>query len=359
MTTIVGLGRPELASLLTPLGLDTARIVRELWTGLYARGAANLEQIRLNKAVRAKLAAVVSLDRPKIVREQISSDGTRKWLIELADKNLVETVYIPEEGRGAVCVSSQVGCTMRCSFCHTGTQPLVRNLTAAEIASQVLLARDRLGDFEGGKRGSLVGSVVLMGMGEPLANYDAVVSAIAVMSDTDGLAISKRRITLSTSGLVPQIDRLGRECAVSLAISLHATNDRLRDELVPINTRFKLEELMAACRRYPSTNARRILFEYVMLDGVNDSEAEARELVRLLEGVNAKVNLIPFNPWPGSRYGTSTPERIEAFARVLVNAGFPSPVRTPRGRDIAAACGQLKSASIRAKKTSAALRADG
>ncbi|MEZ0312166.1 MAG: 23S rRNA (adenine(2503)-C(2))-methyltransferase RlmN [Myxococcota bacterium] len=356
--TIAGLGRAELEALLAPLEVDTPRVLRELWTGLYARGATSLEQLPLNKKVREKLAGAVSLERPEIVREQISNDGTRKWLLKLADGNLVETVYIPEEGRGAVCVSSQVGCTMRCSFCHTGTQPLVRNLTAAEIAAQVLLARDRLGDFEGGKRGNLVGSVVLMGMGEPLANYDAVVSAIATMSDSDGLAISRRRITLSTSGLVPQIERLGREHPVSLAISLHATNDALRDELVPINTRYNLERLIEACRGYPASNARRILFEYVMLDGVNDSDAEAQALVKLLAGLHAKVNLIPFNPWPGSRYGTSKPERIEAFSRILVEAGFPSPVRTPRGRDIAAACGQLKSDSVRAKKAPTSLRAD-
>ncbi len=355
---IVGLGRDELRAVLAPLELDTPRVFRALWTGLYARGATSIEQLGLGKKVCEKLAGAVSLARPEMVREQVSSDGTRKWLLKLADGNLVETVYIPEEGRGAVCVSSQVGCTMRCSFCHTGTQPLVRNLTAAEIAAQVVLARDRLGDFVGGKRGNLVGSVVLMGMGEPLANFDAVVSAIAVMSDADGLAISRRRITLSTSGLVPQIDRLGSECPVSLAISLHATNDALRNELVPINTRFNLATLIDACRRYPATNARRILFEYVMLDGVNDSDAEARALVKLLAGLHAKVNLIPFNPWPGSRYGTSKPERIEAFARILVEAGYPSPVRTPRGRDIAAACGQLKSDSTRPQKAPRSLHAD-
>ncbi len=355
--SIVGLGRRELEALLEPLEIDTPRVLRELWTGLYARGATTLEELALNKALRGKLEPTISLARPEIVREQISSDGTRKWLIKLADGNLVETVYIPEEGRGAVCVSSQVGCTMRCSFCHTGTQPLVRNLTAAEIVAQVVIARDRLDDFRR-QRPQAVGSVVLMGMGEPLANYDAVVSAITTMSSTDGLAISKRRITLSTSGLVPQIDRLGREYPVSLAISLHATNDALRNELVPINTRFNLEELLAACRRYPANNARRILFEYVMLDGVNDSDDDARTLVNLLAGIPAKVNLIPFNPWPGSRYGTSKPERVKAFARIVVAAGYSSPVRAPRGRDISAACGQLKSESVRHKKAPTSLPAD-
>jgi 23S rRNA (adenine2503-C2)-methyltransferase len=308
------------------------------------------------------------LDRPEIVTEQVSSDGTRKWLFRFRDPanpNMppveVETVYIPETDRGTLCVSSQVGCTLTCSFCHTGTQTLVRNLTAGEILGQVLMARERLGDFPGGSRPTdglvpsgetrAITNIVMMGMGEPLYNYDNVKQALLIASDEAGISLSKRRITLSTSGVVPKIGPTGSEIGVMLAISLHAVRDDLRDILVPINKKWPLKELLQACRDYPGlSNARRITFEYVMLRDINDSDADARELVRLLAGIPAKINLIPFNPWPGSNYECSTSSRIEKFADIVNRAGYASPVRTPRGRDIFAACGQLKSETERLSK---------
>ncbi|MBC7792178.1 MAG: 23S rRNA (adenine(2503)-C(2))-methyltransferase RlmN [Clostridia bacterium] len=345
--SLVGLPRRELAHRLADLGVDADRAVPELWRAIYTAGAKDLTETRLSKSIRSRLSGHVDLSRPEIVRDQTSTDGTRKWLIRLFDGELVETVYIPEEDRGAVCVSSQVGCTMKCSFCHTGTQPIVRNLTAQEIAAQVVLARDALGDYQPGRAGTQASSVVLMGMGEPLLNYDNVLSAIAVMSDSSGLAISKRKITLSTSGVVPMIDRLGQDAHVGLAISLHATTDALRNELVPVNAKWNIATLLAACSRYPQTNSRRILFEYVMLDGVNDSRDDAERLTTLLAPIMAKVNLIPFNPWPGTRFASSSNERIEAFHARLKEEGIHTPIRWPRGRDIDAACGQLKSASTR------------
>jgi 23S rRNA (adenine2503-C2)-methyltransferase len=304
------------------------------------------------------------LDRPEIAAEQVSVDGTRKWLLRLPilgnEKRApeIETVYIPEADRGTLCISSQVGCTLTCSFCHTGTQRLVRNLEPEEIVGQVLLARDRIGDWPAAappQDGGLVPAgerkitnVVLMGMGEPLYNFDNVRDAMAVVADGDGLAISRRRITLSTSGVVPEIPRWGEEAGTMLAISLHAVRDELRDKLVPINRRYPITELMAACRAYPGlSNAKRITFEYVMLKGVNDSLADAKALIRLLAGIPAKINLIPFNPWPGSSHECSDWEQIERFAEVVNRAGYASPVRTPRGRDIMAACGQLKSESLK------------
>ena len=296
-----------------------------------------------------------------MVEEQISSDGTRKWLLRLApvdahDKGAeIECVYIPESDRGTLCVSSQVGCTLNCTFCHTGTQRLVRNLTTQEIVGQLIVARQRLGDFPGRERPTdglvpsgegvrAVSNIVFMGMGEPLYNLENVEAAVEVMADGDGLSLSKRRITVSTSGVVPQIERLGAECGPMLAISLHAVRDDLRNELVPLNKKYPIRELLQACRDYPgASNARRITFEYVMLKGVNDSPAEAKELVRLLKGIPAKINLIPFNPWPGAPYECSDWETIERFSDIVFNAGYASPVRTPRGRDIFAACGQLKS----------------
>jgi 23S rRNA (adenine2503-C2)-methyltransferase len=323
----------------------------------------------IGKPTRQLLAESFTIDRPEIVSEQVSVDGTRKWLFRYRDPTSpamppveIETVYIPEEDRGTLCVSSQVGCTLTCSFCHTGTQRLVRNLTAGEILGQVLMARERLGDFPGGTRpadGGLVPSgetraitnVVMMGMGEPLYNYDNVKQALLIASDGDGISLSKRRITLSTSGVVPQIEPTGREVGVMLAISLHAVRDELRDELVPINRKWPLKELLEACRTYPGlSNARRITFEYVMLKGINDSDADARELVRLLANIPAKINLIPFNPWPGSGYECSSSSRIEQFADIVNRAGYASPVRTPRGRDIFAACGQLRSETERLRK---------
>jgi 23S rRNA (adenine2503-C2)-methyltransferase len=318
----------------------------------------------VSKELRSRLARAYSLVRPEIVSEQVSVDGTRKWLLRLDKRGHevrspeIETVYIPEADRGTLCISSQVGCTLTCSFCHTGTQRLVRNLEAEEIVGQILLARDRIGDWPGAaapQDGGLVPegdrkitNVVLMGMGEPLYNFDNVKAAMAIASDGDGLAISKRRITLSTSGVVPEIPRWGEEVGTMLAISLHATRDELRDKLVPINRKYPIAELMAACRAYPGlSNARRITFEYVMLKDVNDSLDEARALVRLLAGIPAKINLIPFNPWPGTAHECSDWEQIERFAEVVNRAGYASPVRTPRGRDIMAACGQLRSESLK------------
>ncbi|MBI1383317.1 MAG: 23S rRNA (adenine(2503)-C(2))-methyltransferase RlmN [Rhizobiales bacterium] len=331
---------------------------------LYVHGATSFDQMtNISRPLRTALASQATLARPEIVAEQISNDGTRKWLLRLAGDGTsrrppeVETVYIPESDRGTLCISSQVGCTLTCSFCHTGTQRLVRNLTAGEILAQIFVARDRLGDWPGGVRPNdglvpeserAITNIVLMGMGEPLYNFDNVRDAMLRASDGDGLGISRRRITLSTSGVVPEIGRWGEEAGTMLAISLHAVRDALRDELVPINRKWPIAELLAACRDYPGlSNAKRITFEYVMLKDVNDSLADARELVRLLAGIPAKINLIPFNPWPGSPYECSSWEQIERFAEVVNRAGYASPVRTPRGRDIMAACGQLKSASER------------
>jgi 23S rRNA (adenine2503-C2)-methyltransferase len=318
----------------------------------------------VSKELRARLEASYTLARPEIVSEQVSVDGTRKWLLRLPRRGHearapeIETVYIPEADRGTLCISSQVGCTLTCSFCHTGTQRLVRNLEASEIVGQILLARDRIGDWPGASPptdGKLlpdserkITNIVLMGMGEPLYNFENVRDAMEIAADGEALSVSKRRITLSTSGVVPEIVRWGREAGTMLAISLHATRDALRDRLVPINKRYPIAELMAACRAYPGlSNARRITFEYVMLKGVNDSLADAKALVRLLAGIPAKINLIPFNPWPGTAYACSDWEAIERFADVVNRAGYASPVRTPRGRDILAACGQLRSESVR------------
>ncbi|GLI93405.1 dual-specificity RNA methyltransferase RlmN [Methylocystis echinoides] len=364
--SLTGMTRAEIADALRGLGLPEREIrmrVSQLWHWVYFRGARDFgEMLNVSKALRQTLAERFELRLPEIVEEQLSVDGTRKWLLRLApvdalDKGAeVECVYIPESDRGTLCVSSQVGCTLNCSFCHTGTQKLVRNLTTAEIVGQLLVARQRLGDFPDRERpddGGLVPSgegvraisnIVFMGMGEPLYNIDNVMAAIDVMADGDGLSLSKRRITVSTSGVVPQIERLGAECGPALAISLHSVRDALRNELVPLNRKYPIAELLQACRDYPgASNARRITFEYVMLKGVNDSPAEARELVRLLKGVPAKINLIPFNPWPGAPYECSDWETIERFSDIVFNAGYASPVRTPRGRDILAACGQLKS----------------
>jgi len=299
------------------------------------------------KETRAELATAFRLDRPEIVERQVSRDGTRKWLIRMAPGIEVETVYIPDVGRaGALCVSSQVGCTLNCTFCHTGTQALVRNLTAAEIVAQVQVARDDLGEWPSPKADRLLTNIVFMGMGEPLYNLDNVADAIDIISDGEGIAISRRRITVSTSGVLPELEPLGRRTQAGLAISLHATHDELRNVLVPINRKYPIDQLMAAIRAYPGlSNAKRVTFEYVMLKGVNDSPAEALALVRLLKGIPSKINLIPFNPWPGTDYVCSDWKTIEAFAAILNRAGYASPIRTPRGRDILAACGQLKSES--------------
>jgi 23S rRNA (adenine2503-C2)-methyltransferase len=366
--SLAGLTRARLKEALAAAGVPEKQLnmrVTQLWSWIYVRGIRRFEDMTdVSKDLRRQLDALYTLDRPEIVSEQISVDGTRKWLLRLAKLGHearppeIETVYIPESDRGTLCISSQVGCTLTCSFCHTGTQRLVRNLEAEEIVAQIMLARDRIGDWPGANGpddGRLLPSserkitnVVLMGMGEPLYNFDNVKAAMEVASDGDGLALSKRRITLSTSGVVPEIPRWGEEADTMLAISLHATNDALRDELVPINRKYPIAELMEACRNYPGlSNARRITFEYVMLKGVNDSLAEARALVKLLSGIPAKINLIPFNPWPNTRYECSEWETIERFAEVVNRAGYASPVRTPRGRDILAACGQLRSESLR------------
>jgi 23S rRNA (adenine2503-C2)-methyltransferase len=395
--SLVGMTRAALAEALSAVGVAPAQQkmrVQQIWHWLYIRGAQSFDEMTsVSKELRAALDARYTLARPEVVAEQISADGTRKWLLRLPGEtpgerpHEVECVYIPETDRGTLCLSSQVGCTLNCSFCHTGTQRLVRNLTAGEIVGQVMVARDRLGDWIGAipppkgegrppsaakaggvgfdstsaptPPGSLrsppspfgggirkISNVVMMGMGEPLYNFEAVRDAIGVIADGEGLSLSKRRVTLSTSGVVPMIERAGSEIGCMLAISLHAVRDELRDELVPLNRKYPIKQLLDACRNYPGvSNSRRITFEYVMLKGVNDSLADAKALVRLLKGIPAKINLIPFNPWPGTGYECSDWDQIEKFSEVVFNAGYASPVRTPRGRDILAACGQLKSAT--------------
>ncbi len=369
-TPLIGVLQADLAGKLADIDIperQTRMRASQIWHWLYVRGVSDFGAMaNISKDLRAKLDEVFTIDRPEITSEQVSGDGTRKWLMRFPSRGAgkpveVETVYIPEEGRGTLCVSSQVGCTLTCSFCHTGTQKLVRNLGADEILAQLLVARDRLGDFPAADTpqgaivpatGRKISNIVMMGMGEPLYNFDNVKDALLIAADGDGLSLSRRRITLSTSGVVPFIEKTGSEIGCMLAISLHAVNDELRDELVPINKKYPLAELLQACRDYPgANNARRITFEYVMLKGVNDSLADAKELVRLLKGIPAKINLIPFNPWPGSSYECSSWEQIEKFADFINDNGYASPIRTPRGRDILAACGQLKSESERLRKT--------
>ncbi len=358
---LLGLDRAGLTEKLVGLGVPERQSrmrVGQLWNWLYVRGATDFAAMtNIAKEFRGELYEHFTLARPAIVTEQVSADGTRKWLLRLDDGKEVETVYIPEEDRGTLCISSQVGCTLTCSFCHTGTQRLVRNLTPAEIVGQIMIARDRLGDWPGAvaddPRGipdtmRKITNVVLMGMGEPLYNFDHVRDACLIAADGEGLSVSKRRITLSTSGVVPEIPRWGEEAGTMLAISLHAVRDELRDQLVPINKRWPIKDLLNACRAYPGlSNAKRITFEYVMLKGVNDTLPDAKELVRLLAKIPAKINLIPFNPWPGASFECSDWEQIEKFGEVVNRAGYASPVRSPRGRDIMAACGQLKSTSVK------------
>src|SRR3954453_13025165 len=349
---LVGLGRPEIAGEMAVFGAEKFR-AGQLWHWIYHRGVTDFAAMtNLAKPFRERLAGNYELRRPAVATAQTSIDSTRKWLLRFDDGQEIETVHIPESERGTLCVSSQVGCTLTCTFCHTGTQRLVRNLTAAEIVAQVMIARDALGEWPSPQEDRQLTNIVLMGMGEPLYNYDNVAAALKIVMDPEGLAISRRKITLSTSGVVPVIARCGAELGVNLAISLHAVTDELRDTLVPLNKKYPIAELLDACRHYPgSSNARRITFEYVMLKGVNDCPAEAKELVRLLKGIPAKVNLIPFNPWPGAPFECSTDAAIAAFSDIVFNAGYSAPVRTPRGRDIAAACGQLKSESVRARRT--------
>ncbi|MGL4196721.1 MAG: 23S rRNA (adenine(2503)-C(2))-methyltransferase RlmN [Allorhizobium sp.] len=368
--SLIGLDREALGDALREKGVPEKQIkmrVAQIWNWLYVRGISDFDHMaNVSKDMREMLKTHFTIARPEIVEEQVSNDGTRKWLLRFPPRGAgrpveVESVYIPEEGRGTLCISSQVGCTLTCSFCHTGTQKLVRNLTAEEILSQLLLARDRLGDFPDREIpvGTMMPSsdrkitnIVMMGMGEPLYNFEEVKKALLIATDGDGLSLSKRRVTLSTSGVVPEIYRTGEEIGVMLAISLHAVRDELRDMLVPINKKYPLKELIEACRNYPGlSNARRITFEYVMLKDVNDSLEDAKGLIQLLKGVPAKINLIPFNPWPGTNYQCSDWAQIEKFADFINQAGYASPIRTPRGRDILAACGQLKSESERMRKT--------
>jgi len=383
--SLVGLTRAGLASALGEAGVPEGQRkmrVQQLWHWIYFRGARSFDDMtNVSKELRALLAEHFTLARPEVVAEQVSADGTRKWLLRLPGEtpgerpHEVECVYIPETDRGTLCVSSQVGCTLNCTFCHTGTQRLVRNLTSGEIVGQILAAKDAIGDWHrksgspdlrtssnpnsgkpefGGTPpkdgivptdgGRYITNIVMMGMGEPLYNFDAVRDALLIVADGDGIGISKRKITLSTSGVVPMIEKAGAEIGIMLAVSLHATTDELRNELVPLNRKYPIKQLLDACRNYPGvSNAKRITFEYVMLKGVNDSLAEARALVKLLKGIPAKINLIPFNPWPGTKYECSDWDQIEKFSEIIFNAGYASPVRTPRGRDILAACGQLKS----------------
>ena len=348
---LLGLSAAELEQAVVAAGMPKFR-ARQLWRWVWRHGLTSFEEMSdLGKPVRQTFSEMFSLARPAVTSRMVSSDGTIKWLLRFPDGNEAETVYIPDKDRGTLCVSSQVGCTLTCSFCHTGTQKLVRNLTTGEITGQVMLAMDELGDWPAGKPDRRLTNIVLMGMGEPLFNYDNVAKAMRIIMSGEGVGLSKRRITLSTSGVVPEIARCGAELGVNLAISLHAVRDELRDELVPINRKYPLAELIEACRNYPGlSNARRITWEYVMLDGVNDSDADCAALLRLIRGIPSKLNLIPFNPWPGSPYECSSDKRIETFAAKVLKAGYASPVRTPRGRDILAACGQLKSASERARR---------
>jgi len=358
LPSLAGLTRAQLAAVVQELGEPEFR-VKQLWHWIYHRGATDFAAMTsIAKGLRQRLAERYSLARPAAVHALKSIDGTRKWLLRFADGREAECVHIPEEDRGTVCVSSQVGCALTCKFCHTGTQRLVRNLTAAEIVGQLLVARDAFGEWPSPAEDRQITNIVMMGMGEPLYNYDEVAAALRVAMDGEGLAVSRRKITLSTAGVVPMIKRCGEELGVNLAISLHAVTDELRDEIVPINKKYPLKELLAACREYPGVNnARRITFEYVMLKDVNDSPSEAKELVRLLKGIPAKVNLIPFNPWPGAAFETSSDEAVERFAGIVHEGGLVGTVRTPRGRDIFAACGQLKSASERVRNAKSAAAA--
>ncbi|MBT4891300.1 MAG: 23S rRNA (adenine(2503)-C(2))-methyltransferase RlmN [Rhodospirillales bacterium] len=345
---LVGLSKAELKTQLTDIGEPAFR-AKQLWHWIYHRGETDFDQMTtIAKSLRAILNEKFIVRRPGIALEQTSNDKSRKWLFKFHDGNEAETVFIPEEDRGAVCISSQVGCSLSCTFCHTGTMDLVRNLTAGEIVGQMMAARDSYNEWPSPSGDRLLSNIVMMGMGEPLINYENVAKALTIIMDGEGIAISKRRITLSTSGLVPMMDRCGSELGVNLAVSLHAVTDELRDVLVPINKKYPIKELLDACRRYPSANnARRITFEYVMLKGVNDSQADARELVRMAKGIPVKFNLIPFNPWPGVAYDCSTMSDMKRFSEILNDGGFSAPIRVPRGRDILAACGQLKSASKR------------
>lgn len=350
---LIGISRQELIAELEELG-ERAFRTKQLWHWIYHQGETDFTKMTsLGKTLRAKLKSHYMIVKPKIVNQQLSEDATHKWLLRASDGNEIETVFIPEEERGALCISSQVGCTLTCSFCHTGTQRLVRNLTAAEIVGQIMVARDSYNEWPSNGHDRKLTNIVMMGMGEPLYNFDEVSKALKIIMDEEGISISRRRITLSTSGIVPLIERCGAELGVGLAVSLHAVKDELRDILVPINKKYPISELLDACRRYPgSSNARRITFEYVMLDGINDTASDAKELARLLSDIPAKINLIPFNKWPGVEYKCSSHHKIKKFSEILNERGLSAPIRMPRGRDIMAACGQLKSASMKTRKNS-------
>ncbi len=349
---LIGMDREDLAAFLKERGAESFRL-SQVWHWVYQKGVCSFDEMTsIAKPMREKISETVTLKRPFVVKDMLSEDGTRKWLLRFADGQEAETVFIPETDRGTLCVSSQVGCTLTCSFCHTGTQRLVRNLTAGEIVGQLMLARDLIQDWAGSPTPRKITNIVMMGMGEPLYNYENVRKALKIIMDPEGISLSRRKITLSTSGVVPMMNACGQELGVNLAVSLHGTNDELRNKLVPLNKKYPLAMLLEACRNYPGTNnARRITFEYVMLKDVNDSVQEAKALVKLIGGIPAKVNLIPFNPWPGSPYERSTDAQIDAFAQVVMRAGYASPVRSPRGEDILAACGQLKSESVKLKKS--------
>lgn len=361
-TSLIGLTLAEMRTAILALGVEPKKAnmrATQVWRWIYFFGARDFDMMSdIGKDLRGLLEAAHTLDRPEVIERLVSKDGTRKWLIRSAPGVEFETVFIPDVARsGALCISSQVGCTLTCTFCHTGTQKLVRNLTAAEIVTQVMIARDDLDEWPSTAEDRALTNIVFMGMGEPLYNLDEVAKAIDLISDGEGLSIGRRRITVSTSGVVPQIEELGRRTGTMLAISLHATNDALRDVLVPLNKKYPLDQLMAAIKAYPGlNNSKRVTFEYVMLKGVNDSPAEARALVKMLKGVPAKVNLIPFNPWPGTDYVCSDWKTIHAFSDIVNAAGFSAPIRTPRGRDILAACGQLRSESVKTR-ASVALKA--
>jgi 23S rRNA (adenine2503-C2)-methyltransferase len=349
---LIGRPREAIRAALEEAGLEPKQAklrAKQIWHWVYNRGVGDFSKMTdIAKTQQPWLAERFAITRPEVVEAQVSSDGTRKWLLRTHDGHDFEMVFIPDADRGTLCVSSQVGCTLNCRFCHTGTMKLVRNLEAGEIVGQVMLARDALGEWPSSPEGRMLTNIVMMGMGEPLYNFDHVAQALKIVMDGDGLGLSKRRITLSTSGVVPMMERAGEEIGVNLAVSLHAVTKEIRDEIVPINKKYGIDQLLSACAAYPgANNARRITFEYVMLKGKNDSDADARELVRLIKAYKlpAKVNLIPFNPWPGAPYECSTPERIRSFSNIVFEAGISAPVRTPRGRDIDAACGQLKTAA--------------
>lgn len=349
---IIGLDREELSQYLEENKFPKFRL-QQIWNWLYHHGVHNFDQmVNIPIALRQSLEKSFVIQRPRVVTAQVSNDGTQKWLIRFSDNQEAETVHIPESDRGTLCVSSQIGCTLTCTFCHTGTQTLVRNLDTAEIVGQMMLARDIFGEWPSPVGSRHVSNIVMMGMGEPLYNYENVKKALKIIMDHEGISLSRRRITLSTSGVVPVMKKCGEEIGVNLAVSLHAVTDDVRDKLVPLNKKYPLKDLIEACRQYPgASNAQRITFEYVMLKDVNDSHADAKELLRMIRGIPAKINLIPFNPWPGSSFERSTNKKIEEFAAIVQRAGYPSPVRTPRGQDILAACGQLKSASQRISKS--------